>query len=225
MHAGSVRPEHTEEKPSLVSRLGTLATSTLQSFQPLKGFHQHLVSIHSYVGAPHRQVLAHHFCAHLGQDVRQCIIFDANRPDARIIGVEYFITPAQFDALPPEEQPFWHSHQHEVCSGLLAMPGPVPDALELAEMRKLLPTFGKTWHFWQTDRGDPLPYGPPKLMASITPSTPVNTQLADTLDREVGGPGIKDRLAQRRKKGLAMDPSALRATADTFTNYHEARIG
>jgi hypothetical protein len=29
-------------------------------------------------------------------------------------------------------------------------------------------TYGKVFHFWQVDRGDPLPMGPPRLMMSLT---------------------------------------------------------
>jgi hypothetical protein len=39
---------------------------------------------------------------------------------------------------------------------------------EHMDMQKLVNTYGKTWHLWQVDRGDPLPYGPPSLMMSLT---------------------------------------------------------
>jgi hypothetical protein len=45
-----------------------------------------------------------------------------------------------------------------VGSGLLAAPR-VPGLAERQDMQKLIGTYGKTWHMWQVDRGDPLPYG------------------------------------------------------------------
>ena len=48
----------------------------------------------------------------------------------------------------------------QVMSGQLYAPG-VPDTAELVEMRKLVDTYGKTWHTWQVDRGDTLPLGEP----------------------------------------------------------------
>ena len=48
----------------------------------------------------------------------------------------------------------------QVLSGQLYAPG-VPDTAELVEMRKLVDTYGKTWHTWQVDRGDTLPLGDP----------------------------------------------------------------
>jgi hypothetical protein len=44
----------------------------------------------------------------------------------------------------------------------------VPEMAEHMDMQKLVNTYGKTWHLWQVDRGDPLPYGPPSLMMSLT---------------------------------------------------------
>jgi hypothetical protein len=85
---------------------------------------------------------------------------------ARLIGVEYIISRAQFEALPEAEKKYWHSHVYEVKGGIIVMPR-VPEAMERTEMEKLVNTYGKTWHFWQVDRGDPLPYGEPQLMCSL----------------------------------------------------------
>lgn len=53
------------------------------------------------------------------------------------------------------------------------MPNPlVPEAIwevaETAEMREVVGLYGKTFHFWQIDRGDELPLGMPELMMSFT---------------------------------------------------------
>lgn len=98
------------------------------------------------------------------------------------------ISPRIFETLPPEERKLWHTHEFEVKSGMLVMPAPagVPkpawEAAETAEMRDIVPIYGKTYHFWQVDRGDPVPMGPPQLMGSFT--SPENVKLAhkDGLD-------------------------------------------
>lgn len=46
----------------------------------------------------------------------------------------------------------------QVMSGQLYAPR-VPVIAENEEMKKLIDTYGKTWHMWQVDRGDPLPFG------------------------------------------------------------------
>lgn len=228
---GQIHPERPEDKaaaattsPTMMSKVSGMAASMLQSFHPLKSIHQHLASIHYYVGAPDRQVVSHHFCSHLTEDVRQCLIYDGNYADSKLIGVEYIISGAQFQALPEDEKPYWHSHQYEVCSGLLTMPGPVPDTLELAEMKKLRDTYGKTWHFWQVDRGDRLPYGPAKLMGAFTADGQVDSQLVRSMDHSVGGDSLQTRREYRHKKGLVMGPLTLHPKADKFTGYQEAKL-
>lgn len=56
---------------------------------------------------------------------------------------------------------------------MLIMPNPlVPEGVweiaETAEMREVVGLYGKTFHFWQVDRGDELPLGMPELMMSFT---------------------------------------------------------
>jgi hypothetical protein len=108
------------------------------------------------------------------------------------------ITPKLYEGLDPEERKLWHSHDFEVgstlvlalClhllsflhallnkqqvrSGMLIMPNPmVPNAVwevpETEEMKEVVGLYGKTFHFWQVDRGDILPLGKPELMMSYT---------------------------------------------------------
>ena len=56
---------------------------------------------------------------------------------------------------------------------MLIMPNPrVLDAVwevaETEEMKAVIGLYGKTYHFWQVDRGDALPLGKPELMMSFT---------------------------------------------------------
>jgi hypothetical protein len=87
---------------------------------------------------------------------------------------EYMITPRLFKTLDAEEQKLWHTHVFEVKSGMLIMPKPatVPVGLwevaENKEMEQVIQLYGKVYHLWQTDRGDTLPLGEPKLMTSFT---------------------------------------------------------
>lgn len=84
------------------------------------------------------------------------------------------ISPALFKTLAPEERKLWHSHVFEVKSGMLIMPGPnglptgVWEEAETKEMEQVVGIYGKTYHFWQVDRGDKLPLGEPQLMMSFT---------------------------------------------------------
>ncbi|KAK7048210.1 DUF1264-domain-containing protein [Favolaschia claudopus] len=144
--------------------------SLVQDFEPVKQICAHLNAFHVYASDRQRFVETNHYCAHLTEDVRQCILYDGTGPDARLIGIEYMITPKLYETLSSEERPLWHSHVFEVKSGMLVMPSILSSAWEAAEkkeMEDVITLYGKTYHLWKTDR-DPLPLGQPELMMSFT---------------------------------------------------------
>jgi hypothetical protein len=164
--------------------------SAIQNFAPLKHICAHLNAFHAYASEPTRCVEANHYCTHLNEgtstetfprlvrtnqaeDVRQCVLYDSPEKNARLIGVEYMISPRLYKTLPKEERKLWHSHVFEVKSGMLIMPKPagVPDAVweiaETKEMEDVIGIYGKVFHLWQVDRGDKLPMGEPQLMTSF----------------------------------------------------------
>jgi hypothetical protein len=131
-----------------------------------------------------RQVEASHFCIHLRHDLHQCVIFDRNAPDARLIGIEYIISQERFRDLPEDEKRLWHSHHYEVKSGELVAPG-IPDLAEHAYFSDLVTTYGKTFHTWQYDRDD-FPYGIPQLMMGFTQDGQLDETLIRARDRRLG---------------------------------------
>ncbi|MCJ1224247.1 hypothetical protein MMC12_000891 [Toensbergia leucococca] len=67
---------------------------------------------------------------------------------------------------------------------MLILPKPADISLEdwekaeLTAMQEIVGLYGKTWHFWHTDRGDELPLGQPVLMGSVTHRDQVNLDKA-----------------------------------------------
>ncbi|KAK7419059.1 hypothetical protein QQX98_003561 [Neonectria punicea] len=161
------------EPLSTTNQILTAGAAVSQDFQPVKNICAHLNAFHAYADDPSRCVETNHYCAHLNNDVRQCLLYDSDEPKARLIGIEYMITPELFETLPTEERKLWHSHAYEVKSGMLIMPNrsvPAP-AWELAEnmeMDQVVHLYGKVYHLWQTDKGHALPLGQPQLMTSYT---------------------------------------------------------
>ncbi|KAI9816867.1 MAG: hypothetical protein M1827_001512 [Pycnora praestabilis] len=159
---------------STKSKVLETGAATVQDFRPVKAICAHLNAFHAYASDPGRCVEANHYCSHLNEDVRQCLIYDTPLPNARLIGVEYMISPTLYETLDTEERKLWHSHAYEVKSGMLIMPAPsmVPNAVwetaETKEMEDVIPLYGKTYHLWQVDKGHKLPLGPPQLMMSFT---------------------------------------------------------
>lgn len=150
---------------------------------PISAIHNHLGGFHFYSGDLNRSLRVEHYCSHLNEDVFQCVIYDSDKPNARLIGVEYIISEALFVKLPAEEKKLWHSHRYEVMSGLLSAPDLTP-AAERELMRGFVSTYGKTWHLWQVDRGDPLPLGLPQLMMGFTAEGQVDPELVAERDRD-----------------------------------------
>jgi len=173
------------EKTHLASHLMGMGSSMLQSFKPLNNICQHVCGLHVYDGDMSRQLVAHHYCSHLNEEVRQCVIYDSPTAQGKLIGVEYIISQKLFEGLPPEEKKYWHSHAYEVKSGMLVAPQ-IPEKVERMDMEKLVSTYGKTWHLWQIDRGDPLPYGPPSLMMAFTADGQAKPDLLAEKDKVTG---------------------------------------
>src|SRR5699024_2594060 len=129
-----------------------------------------------------RQVEATHFCIHLRHDLHQCVIFDRNAPDARLIVFEYILSYERFRSLPDENQ-LCHSHHYEAKSETLTASG-VPELAEHAYFDDLVTTYGKTFHTWQYDRED-FPYGIPQLMMGFTDDGQLRDELIHHRDRRV----------------------------------------
>ncbi len=119
-------PNKPEQPPGEAKSVKTQALETgaeiLQSDGPLNAIHAHLCGFHFYAGRPSQQVMAIHYCAGMNEEMRQCIIYDSDRKDARMMGVEYIISERLFNTLPEDEKKLWHSHRYEVQSGQLLAP-------------------------------------------------------------------------------------------------------
>jgi hypothetical protein len=157
----------------------------LQDHPPVDAIEAYLDGFHFYSGDLDEQMEAHHYCGHVNEEVIQCVIFDGNTRDAKLMGVEYIVSRRLFETLPANERKLWHSHVHEVKSGALVAPG-IPGAAERELMEKLVDTYGKTFHTWHTDRGHALPTGVPQLMMGFTQDGQLQPSLLQARDERFG---------------------------------------
>lgn len=189
-----------ETKQSMLTRGAKL----LQPHGPLKQFDIYVVGFHCAKEDPHMQMEAHHYCRQVNRDFLQCAIFDGNTKNANLIGIEYIISEPLFEGLPDEERELWHPHNFEILSGQLVAPG-LPDAAEKATLKRLMNSYGKTWHTWHTGRydgkgkaADKLPMGQPTLMWSFNRDGEVDASLAENLEEHMGYDSQKER--EKRKE-------------------------
>lgn len=114
-----------------------------------------------------KQIRSAHFCKQVSPDLYQCLIYSGNTKDARVIGIEYVITPKLYATLSDTEKKYWHAHDGEVDSGLLTLPG-MDKSKQKEVLGALRGTYGKTWHTW-TNLEDNVPLGEPALMWNVDP--------------------------------------------------------
>lgn len=142
-----------------------------QDLTPVRAIEMYLDGFHIYKteeGLPaenQRQVRVAHYCVHAEPEFIQCVLYDGNTRKARLVGIEYVISNAKYQALPQPEKQYWHPHDGEVASGLLRLPG-LPDPVENKLLGDIRTTWGKTWHTWEFDRTK-LPLGEPHLMWAV----------------------------------------------------------
>jgi len=170
-----------EEKKPKTHVLETGA-AILQDKTPISRINMYLDGFHFYSGNMKGQMEAHHYCTKLNEDVTQCVIYDGNGADAKLMGVEYIISEKLFKNLPDEERKLWHSHAYEVKSGTLIAPG-IPPAAEYELMEQIVSTYGKTIHTWHTDLDKELPLGTPLLMMGFTHDGQLDTTLVQARDQ------------------------------------------
>ena len=187
----------------LKHRVLDAAAGAIQRKYPLDAMSTYLNGFHMYADEMGRQVEATHICIHLRHDLHQCVIFDRNAPDARLIGIEYITTGERFRGFPDEEKRLWHSHHHEVKSGTLIAPG-IPDLAEHAYFSDLVTTYGKTFHTWQYDRDD-FPYGIPQLMMAFTQDGQADEAMIRDRDHRLGVSAAR----KRQNRADIPDPAVI----------------
>ena len=89
----------------------------MQGKAPLNSLNAYLDGFHFYSGnrsARWRRITT---AVGVNEDIIQCVIFDGNDRDAKIMGVEYIVSARLVRSVPAEEKNLWHSHVHEVKCG------------------------------------------------------------------------------------------------------------
>jgi hypothetical protein len=115
-------------------------------------------------------------------DLFQCILFDSAEKNAKLLGVEYIISDKAYRALPNDEKKYWHPHTYEVLGGGLIAPGMDADK-EMDFMKKILTTWGKTWHTWP-DPKSAVPIGEPLLIWALTGDGQIDDKLLAERDKK-----------------------------------------
>lgn len=195
---------------TLTAKAVDAGAGILQKLNPIQAFQQHICTWAIFSQDMSRKIETHHYAARLNEDFLQCAVYDSDKPEARLIGVEYVISEKVFKTLPQEEKQLWHSHEFEIKEGLWVNPG-VPEMVAKQELKGLANTYGKFWCTWQFDRGDALPMGAPALMMSPQEQEPGRIPDASVAKRDevykINSPSLKG--SRKDIRGLEkVDPNA-----------------
>ncbi len=203
------------------AKTATLETgaAVLQAKAPVEKIAIYLNGFHIAKADPAMQMEAHHYCNQVNEDLAQCVLFDGNTAEARMMGIEYIISERLYGTLPVEERAYWHPHNYEVLSGELRLPG-LPDVAERETLEGKINSYGKTWHTWMTGmpdrKPDPLPYGPPHLQWSVNRDGELKAGMVAERDRRLGLQTAEARQARAPLVRLAKPQGGVAALADHF---------
>jgi hypothetical protein len=189
---GNTAPQGGETAPGADRTAKTVALETganlMQAKAPVEKIAMYLDGFHVSKDDPKMQMEAHHYCNQANEDLAQCVLFDGNTAEARMMGVEYIISEKLYNTLPSDEKAYWHPHNYEILSGALRMPG-LPDAAEKEALKTKMNSYGKTWHTWMTGvhgrQADPLPFGPPHLQWSFNRDGEADPAMIQARDRRM----------------------------------------
>ena len=137
--------------------------SAAPATSPAQGFTMH-IDAQKHFGSAHPTEIAHHWCKPVRGLFAECLIFDSDAPNARLVEVETIVSPQVYHAMPRSEQAYWHWHKYEIPRVNATMPGMSPAQVKKA-VAAINPTYGKIWMLW-----DPLstangwPMGAPRVM-------------------------------------------------------------
>jgi hypothetical protein len=195
--------------------------SLMQAKAPVEKIAMYLNGFHVSKDDPEMQMEAHHYCNQANEDFAQCVLFDGNTGDARLMGIEYIISEKLYNTLPTEEKAYWHPHNYEVLSGTLRMPG-LPDAAEKEALKTKVNSYGKTWHTWKTgvhgQQADALPFGPPHLQWSFNRDGEAKADMVQARDSRMNLNSTEARQQRQDLVDQARPQGGVDAMAGFFPN-------
>jgi hypothetical protein len=195
--------------------------SLMQAKAPVEKIAMYVNGFHVSKNDPTMQMEAHHYCNQANEDFAQCVLFDGNTNEARLMGVEYIISETLYNTLPTDEKAYWHPHNYEILSGTLRMPG-LPDAAEKEALKTKINSYGKTWHTWMTgvhgQQADALPFGPPHLQWSFNRDGEANPEMVQARDSRMNLNSTEARQQRQDLVDQARPQGGVDAMAGFFPN-------
>ncbi len=142
--------------------LGTAASAEKDSpsaMKPSDGWTLHIDAKQHMPKMP--DMVIHHYCKPVSGGLIECQLYDSDKSDARLIGVEMVVDAATYNKFNKKEKALWHYHKTEIPKVDAVLPD--LSAEEAAKTLKSLEnTYGKVYILWNPAKNES-PVGKPVI--------------------------------------------------------------
>lgn len=117
--------------------------------------------------AGNSNMVVHHYCkTGIAGGLIECQLYDSDKPNARLMGVEVIVPAASYQKLSASEKALWHYHKEEIPKASITLPD-LPPAEAAKVAKSLEETYGKIYLLWDPTANS-LPLGQPSAYADST---------------------------------------------------------
>jgi hypothetical protein len=100
-------------------------------------------------------MIVHHYCKKVSGGLVECQLYDSDKPDARLIGVEVIVGKETWKKFSRKEKSLWHYHKTEIPKVEATLPDVSAD--EGAKILKgIEETYGKVFILWNPANAEPV---------------------------------------------------------------------
>lgn len=137
--------------------------------KPSEGWTLHIDAQKHFPTNPER--IAHHYCKTVAGGLIECQLYDSDRQDARLVGVETIVGAEVYNTFSADEKALWHYHKTEISKVNATLPE-MSQEEAAAFVKSIEETYGKVYMLWDPDRSE-LPVGEPEVhILDSAPKTP-----------------------------------------------------
>ena len=106
-------------------------------------------------------LVVHHYCKQVSGGLTECQLYDSDKPDARLIGVEMVVGAETYKKFSSKEKALWHYHKIEIPKVDAVLPDLSPE--EAAKTLKgMEESYGKVYILWNPAKSES-PVGKPVI--------------------------------------------------------------
>lgn len=128
-------------------------TAAPQGMRPTDGWTLHIDAKRHIPKMP--DMIAHHYCKQVSGGLFECQLYDSDKPDARLIGVEVVVDKEIWKKFSKKEKALWHYHKTELKKVDPTLPDLSPEE-GAKTMMGMEETYGKVYILWNPAKDDPI---------------------------------------------------------------------